>query len=68
LDLKIKLGKIMKSIITTTLALFFFLLAGTASAATDFSADGFKSIQSDMICAEEKKKKNEGEEEEPECD
>ena len=62
----------MKTIITNTLALFFFLIAGTASAATtDFSANGFKSIQSDMICAEEKKdkKKKKGEEEEePECD
>ncbi len=58
----------MKSNITAIFAMFFFLLAGSASAATtQFSIESLQTIQSDMICAEKKKKK-ESEEEEPECD
>ena len=62
----------MKSNITALFALFFFLVAGNASAAsTDFSVNGLKSLQADMMCADDikkKKKKKEVEEEEPECD
>ncbi len=64
----------MKSNIIALFALFFFLVAGTTSAASiSLSSTGLKSLQADTMCGshDEKKKdkkKKQTEEEEPECD
>jgi len=60
----------MKLHITAVFALLFFLFAGTASASLlETSTASLQSLQTDTMCGEDKKKKKEeAEEAEPECD